>query len=413
MFFKANPNTNKSTMPFSAMATFAFRYSKNFGLMAIGVMVLYSIGAAKNTGYFLNILGISVLIALASFAVGSIIGFLFGIPHTIPQSSQQVTTQASSTVTPTNSTSTQSSNQSTVTAAPLKSNFTPSTNLEQIADWLTKIMVGVGLTQISKIIGYFNRLCLELGQALQFYTGNTNSAAIVGAIIILALVEGFLIVYLWTYLYLIRIQDSMVHDILDIMQSKIEDSDLHDKHAIDVANTQLNLPVGAPDTSEDELLAAFSKASKKVLSSLFFMTVQVRKEYWNKDQARMERIIPILKALIRLDSGFEFPENFSELGFALKDKRSPDYTEAINKFDEAIKAYQDEDAYGYKAITYFNRAFCYIKLDPNFNAVPPVASAADTQAKIKADLAEAVKENYVRQIVQNSSVIRDWQALNP
>lgn len=34
---------------------------------------------------------------------------------------------------------------------PSASPYAPSTSLEQVADWLTKIIVGVGLTQLNKI----------------------------------------------------------------------------------------------------------------------------------------------------------------------------------------------------------------------------------------------------------------------
>jgi len=41
----------------------------------------------------------------------------------------------------------------------------PNTNLEQISDWLTKIIVGVGLTQFPQIIRGFQSLGIRWGSA--------------------------------------------------------------------------------------------------------------------------------------------------------------------------------------------------------------------------------------------------------
>jgi tetratricopeptide (TPR) repeat protein len=406
-----------ATQPFSIMVTYAFRYSRNFGYIVSGILLLYAIGEARNFGYFLAITGFIVLIALAGFAVGGIIGFLFGIPHTVEKSQF---TQASTTGVPatgatgtTASTGTTSTRlvSSSVQNAPPKANFTPSTNLEQIADWLTKILVGVGLTQIPKIIRYYNQLCQALGEPLNTFTNGKYGAALAGAVMIVSAIEGFLIVYLWTYLYLIRIQNSM-EDIMSTIDNKLLDNDLNDKGAIDVANTQLNLPHGAPDISEDDIHDTFATASKKVLSSIFFMAVNVRREFWDKDKERMERIIPILRALIRLDGDLEYPENHSELGFALKDQRQPDYKAAIKKFNKAIEGFGEGDNYGYKAITYFNRAFCNIKLDPNFSQVPPKPSTEEMKTTINSDLIEAAKEQYVAQIIETCTETNEWKKVN-
>jgi tetratricopeptide (TPR) repeat protein len=381
-------------------------------------LILYAIGEAKNFGSFFAITGFIVLIALAGFAVGGIIGFLFGIPHTVEKSqfTQASTTAvpaagaASTGAVPAAATSTRLVSGS-VQNTPSKLNFTPSTNLEQIADWLTKILVGVGLTQIPKIIRYYNELCQALGEPLNTFTNGKYGAALSGAVMIVSAIEGFLIVYLWTYLYLIRIQNSM-EDIMSTIDNKLLDNDLYDKAAIDIANTQLNLPHGAADISEDDIHDVFTTASKKVLSSIFFMAVNVRREFWNKDKERMERIIPILRALIRLDTNFEYPENFSELGFALKDQRQPDYHAAIKQFTKAIEGFGDGDNYGYKAITYFNRAFCNIKLDPNFNQVPPKPSTEEMKTKINNDLTEAAKEQYVARIVEKCRETNEWKKVN-
>jgi hypothetical protein len=63
-------------------------------------------------------LGAGVAIAIASAATGYLLGFLFGISRSLQGGD-----------------SSESNSQS----------FPGNTNLEQISDWLTKILVGVGL----------------------------------------------------------------------------------------------------------------------------------------------------------------------------------------------------------------------------------------------------------------------------
>ncbi|HMS10401.1 MAG TPA: hypothetical protein PKE66_13010, partial [Pyrinomonadaceae bacterium] len=62
-----------------------------------------------------------VMIALAAVATGGFLGFLFGIPR-----------------------STIGNGDIGNSREPLNIAYTPSTNLEQVADWLTKIIIGVG-----------------------------------------------------------------------------------------------------------------------------------------------------------------------------------------------------------------------------------------------------------------------------
>ena len=70
---------------YNPMASLAFKFSFIFAIIALIILILYSIGEAGNAEKFLDILGVVIVIAFASLAAGGIIGFLFGIPHTIQQ----------------------------------------------------------------------------------------------------------------------------------------------------------------------------------------------------------------------------------------------------------------------------------------------------------------------------------------
>jgi uncharacterized membrane protein YciS (DUF1049 family) len=82
--------------------------------------------------------------------------------------------------------------------------FTPNTNLEQISDWLTKIIVGATLVQIGTIRVYFSKLCLWVGEQLH----QPIAGIFCGGIVIYFFFAGFLWGYLWCS---IRIFREMVH----------------------------------------------------------------------------------------------------------------------------------------------------------------------------------------------------------
>jgi hypothetical protein len=109
---------------------------------------------------------------------GFVIGFLFGIPKTRQEQSQ------------TNASGTPSSAAQGVV---------PNTNLEQISDWLTKVLVGVGLTQIAKIGDGLWSFARSFRSAL----GAPQSAEpfVVGLVVYFVLC-GFLSGYFWTRLFL-------------------------------------------------------------------------------------------------------------------------------------------------------------------------------------------------------------------
>jgi hypothetical protein len=86
-------------------------------LAVVGSVICY-------TGLVFAKLSVGLLAAFAASAVGGMIGFLFGVPKGPSDSNDQQ-----------------------------RSGFyyRPNTNLEQVSDWLTKIIVGVGLIQFRAI----------------------------------------------------------------------------------------------------------------------------------------------------------------------------------------------------------------------------------------------------------------------
>ncbi len=449
---------------YKKMAGRAFKYSFYFGLIATIFLIFYSLGtfnssettdrSAKVSSHlaaFLNILGVVTILAFASIAAGGVIGFLFGIPHTTSSNSTNGSNSSDNSGNPTNSESSNNTNND-------KSNFKPSTNLEQIADWLTKIIVGVGLVEIHKIIDRFNQLCISLGNVLKSNNpSEQNGSLVVGSIIVLFSILGFLLVYLWTYLYLIKIQESLSKkDVYDIIKSQAE----NDKKAIDLASAQLSLKDDEKDYPVNDLAAAFKCASASVLSDIFKDAVNMRKRAWTdiktidakksdydklseeekakipapddvankkaKDQLRskIKRTIPIFQALIQINNNFESPRNYAELAFSLKDSQDPTiegdstsfYKNALDNLTKAIKLFKSNDEITNKAIIYFNRAWCNIKLDPNYNTAP---STKDIKDAIIADLQLSITEakasdkiDRISKMITDDPVVKNWENNN-
>ena len=143
------------------------------GVLAVPALlglVLYF--AAGNHG--LEVLAVGLLAAAAAFASGALLGFLFGIPRFLSQQGPAATPGA--------------------TGGPT---YAPNTNLEQISDWLTKILVGVGLVQLGQI----GHAISVLGKGVEEGLGNnTHSIAIM--LLVSFSIVGFLSSYLFTRLRL-------------------------------------------------------------------------------------------------------------------------------------------------------------------------------------------------------------------
>jgi tetratricopeptide (TPR) repeat protein len=118
----------------------------------------------------------AILWGLACLGVGSLIGFLFGIPRVLQGSGATSADEA----------------QPAANHARLGVN----TNLEQISDWLTKIFVGLGLVQLQKLPEHLNRAATFISSGLA-----PDSEFFAGALLIYFAVLGFLGFYLLTRLY--------------------------------------------------------------------------------------------------------------------------------------------------------------------------------------------------------------------
>ena len=118
--------------------------------MAIGLVFifLYALRYSFTPSHGVTILGAGVLGAGASLFVGFLLGFIFCIPRTPNRNNAPANPGAGGTASGTQPVPS--------SAAPPSSSVQTNSNLEEISDWLTKIIVGVGLVELSKIPGKLN-----------------------------------------------------------------------------------------------------------------------------------------------------------------------------------------------------------------------------------------------------------------
>jgi tetratricopeptide (TPR) repeat protein len=178
--------------------------------IAIGGLLACSFAAVSQLGWQgwqtgIRVFGLGVLLSLAAAASGALLGFLFGIPKAAPTSDET----GKSGDAQTNAAKAQSTSKT--------SQSRPNTNLEQISDWLTKIIVGITLVEFNsirdslvKLVHFLNREGFDWangGQLLGF------------AIIILFAPLGFMCGYVVTRTFLTGLFDAAQTALRDAVEA--------------------------------------------------------------------------------------------------------------------------------------------------------------------------------------------------
>jgi len=167
-----------------------------FSYVGMAGLVLFSIRSVVPKGPvegLFQVLGAGTLIACGSLLTGALIGFLFGIPRAQTGSKPPAPG-------PSGKEGEGHASKQAAAAQASQAEFDVNTNLEQISDWLTKIIVGMGLVNLRKMPGYFQGLGGYFSHALG--TDVQGGESVVLALIVLFLVCGFLLGYLLTRLFL-------------------------------------------------------------------------------------------------------------------------------------------------------------------------------------------------------------------
>jgi hypothetical protein len=132
--------------------------------------LVYAVSGFPHGVSAIRVLAAAVMTAAAAFLSGSLLGFLFGLPRALERAPAGA-------------------------AAPPAGLLSTNTNLDQVSDWLTKVLVGLGLVELGKLSGGLNHLGAALAPSLG---GEASAQSFAIALLVYSVVDGFLLGYLWT-----------------------------------------------------------------------------------------------------------------------------------------------------------------------------------------------------------------------
>ncbi|PTL78380.1 hypothetical protein [Vitiosangium sp. GDMCC 1.1324] len=174
-----------------------WRYFPLLGIQVFDTFGLLLIGLQADKGR----VPLALLWSMAWFGMGSLLGFLFGIPRVV-----QGTLPAPHA--PRDPTAEDPPPTAAASGAPLFYDQRVNTNLEQISDWLTKILLGVGLIQIKELPSTVKAIAWYMATGL---TASTDAGAppaqaqgLATAIVLYCGTMGFLGSYVWSRMYIAR-----------------------------------------------------------------------------------------------------------------------------------------------------------------------------------------------------------------
>lgn len=176
-----------------------------FGITALGCLMIY-FSKVVNPVAAINSF---VFTALSLFIVGASIGFLFGLPRI----NKNTVINNGSTETITNA------------------NYNENTNLEEVSDWLTKIIVGLTMVKINTILSWIDSGANTLSRSLS--TENFLAYGFAYASIVFYFLSGCGMSYFWTRVFFWRILEQNRRE-----EQKLSKEEISEKQAL--ANPELN-----------------------------------------------------------------------------------------------------------------------------------------------------------------------------
>jgi tetratricopeptide (TPR) repeat protein len=156
-------------------------------LILVGALIGFLFGIVQSQNRWIDAFN-GATIALASAAVGGLLGLLFGVPRALAGSPNSIIVQTA--VGPT------ADGASIASSSPTTTNvggYGANTNLEQVSDWLTKLLLGAGLTQLIRVPGGLQNLGSYLGPGLG---GGSAASPFAVVLVIYSVLIGFFLAFL-------------------------------------------------------------------------------------------------------------------------------------------------------------------------------------------------------------------------
>ncbi len=359
-----------------------------WSVLAFGVFIVLVLGLTNSEYDQFSAAMAGILLSGAAALIGGFIGFLFGIPRS-KQGQVPVPAEGGSG----------------------QREYLENTNLEQISDWLTKIIVGLTLVQYDKIQAAVVLAGEYFAPAL--WSGDAKLGTAVGvAVIIYFFIVGFLFAYLWTRIHMegvLRWQSLQLSvEIADALEQKQQDENDTDALAFELTDAYLdvNADPSAPAYRNIEAQVAASSLIARTL--IFERARKVRRDNWrapvgDPTRALVDRTIPIFRGLVAASPN-RHHRNYGQLGYALVKAVKPDWEAAKTALETAIRLRgDDESGRGFYELCL---ALALVNLDPAF--AKGEKADASSRARIEALLAKIPP----KLDLSKEDALADWVKLN-
>jgi hypothetical protein len=193
----------------------------------------------------------ALILSGAALFVGILTGFLFGIPKTLRRNTASGTS-----------------------AALTEGDYQPNTNLEEISDWLTKMLVGVGLVELGRVPDLID----SIARYWEPCFGPACPRAFASGLIVYFGAIGFLLGYLWTRLALVG--DFIEKDPRRLITQILQQVARSTRADPDVVERSPDRQVVTPDQVEAaQTLASLTAQSNMSLSQLRQQIAVLAAEY--------------------------------------------------------------------------------------------------------------------------------------
>ena len=356
-------------------------------LLLLTLAGFFLAGVSSWDNHFGQTFAILAFAGSASLAVGGLLGFLFGVPrklqleHTRDRASEP-----------------DSSDEEGGSRARYEGN----TNLEQISDWLTKIIIGIGLVQFKPISEFVYKLGNQLASEIAIINGlpiinpsEVPGASYVTTTLVFFGITGFFSGYLWARLYLGRAFDEAENY---RRLKKVVDANAR---AIDLVQKALQWDQSKWPKFE-VLKEALARASYDTSVQAFGLAVGAQNE------RKLDAAINMFDAL-NANNPFQFHANYAQIGEAWMSKEPADYVVAANFLTDAINIRRKRGLEGWRHYE-AERAVCRILSDSSYPTGP---SEENTRKMIWDDIEFAETEPHLKDYLYNDSNVKRWTELNP
>ncbi|MFK3778684.1 hypothetical protein [Agrobacterium sp. NPDC089420] len=234
--------------------------------------------------FFLKYFSVASMVAVAAASLGGVLGFLFGIPRLLQKYST-------------------GGEDAALEPRPKRDTdpfFMTNTSLEEVSDWLTKIIIGIGLVQFNTIIAYLHTSAIYVAvfiEGKKFEIKDDKillieegvSSSFIFAIIVSCLILSCLFVYLETRTRLtlmflgmeavnndasifetalsrpLAIEDKKAVSQTDLTSTTLVRPDANDKLLVDIARSRLQSPTEIAGWAAAQLRAGRNHAGEMAL----------------------------------------------------------------------------------------------------------------------------------------------------